>query len=286
MRAFFIVVPAQGLLFQGYPLNRSGSMHKSLIPLALAGLVGVAEAAVVVKPVPYEIDGEAFEGMLIYDDSVSGPRPGLLMMPDWLGVTENSAKQAELIAGDKFVVFMADMYGKAVRPANAEEAGAAAGAVRGDRALMRKRAQAAVEVLKAQAEQVALNSGKLGAIGFCFGGGAVLELARSGADLQGFVSFHGNLDTPNPADAQNIKAPLLVLHGADDPSVPPEQVEGFIAEMKAANTDWQLVSYGGAVHSFTNPQANTPGRNQYHPQVAARSYRAMNDLFDEVFAAP
>jgi dienelactone hydrolase len=286
MRAFFIVVPAQGLLFQGYPLNRSGSMHKSLIPLALAGLVGVAEAAVVVKPVPYEIDGEAFEGMLIYDDSVSGPRPGLLMMPDWLGVTENSAKQAELIAGDKFVVFMADMYGKAVRPANAEEAGAAAGAVRGDRALMRKRAQAAVEVLKAQAEQVALDSGKLGAIGFCFGGGAVLELARSGADLQGFVSFHGNLDTPNPADAQNIKAPLLVLHGADDPSVPPEQVEGFIAEMKAANTDWQLVSYGGAVHSFTNPQANTPGRNQYHPQVAARSYRAMNDLFDEVFAAP
>jgi len=261
-------------------------MHKSLIPLALAGLVGVAEAAVVAKPVPYEIDGEAFEGMLIYDDSVSGPRPGLLMVPDWLGVTENSAEQAELVAGDKYVVFMADMYGKALRPSNAQEAGAAAGAVRGDRALMRKRAQAAVEVLKAQAEQVALDSGKLGAIGFCFGGGAVLELARSGADLQGFVSFHGNLDTPNPADAQNIKAPLLVLHGADDPSVPPEQVEGFIAEMKAANTDWQLVSYGGAVHSFTNPQANTPGRNQYHPQVAARSYRAMNDLFDEVFAAP
>jgi dienelactone hydrolase len=285
MRAFFIVVRTQALLFEGYPLNRSSSMHKSLIPLALAGLVGVAEAAVVVKPVPYEIDGEAFEGMLIYDDSVSGPRPGLLMVPDWLGVTENSVKQAELVAGDKYVVFMADMYGKAVRPSNAQEAGAAAGAVRGDRALMRKRAQAAVEVLKAQAPQVALDAGKLGAIGFCFGGGAVLELARSGAPLQGFVSFHGNLDTPNPADAQSIKAPVLVLHGADDPSVPPEQVEGFIAEMKAANTDWQLVSYGGAVHSFTNPQANVPGRNQYHPQVAARSYRAMNDLFDEVFAA-
>src|SRR3990167_4338315 len=241
MLAFFIVVRAQALLFEGYPLNRSRSMHKSLIPLALAGLVGVAEAAVVVKPVPYEIDGEAFEGMLIYDDAVTSPRPGLLMVPDWLGVTESSAKQAELVAGDKYVVFMADMYGKAVRPSNAQEAGA--------------------------------------------GGGAVLELARSGADLQGFVSFHGNLDTPNPADAQNIQAPVLVLHGADDPSVPPEQVEGFIAEMKAANTDWQLVSYGGAVHSFTNPQANTPGRNQYHPQVAARSYRAMNDLFDEVFAA-
>jgi dienelactone hydrolase len=261
-------------------------MKRSLIPLALLGLAGLAEAAVVVKPVPYQIDGEAFEGLLIYDDSVSGPRPGLLMVPDWLGVSENSAKQAELVAGDKYVVFMADMYGKAVRPANAEEAKAAAGAVRADRALMRKRAQAAVEVFKAQAGQVALDTGKLGAIGFCFGGGSVLELARAGAPLQGFVSFHGNLDTPNPADAQNIKAPVLVLHGADDPSVPPAQVEVFIAEMKAAKTDWQLVSYGGAVHSFTNPQANVPGSNQYHPQVAARAYRAMNDLFDEVFAAP
>ncbi|MDA7085694.1 dienelactone hydrolase family protein [Pseudomonas sp. SA3-5] len=260
-------------------------MHKSLMPVALAGLVGLAEAAVVVKPVPYQIDGEAFEGLLIYDDAVKTPRPGLMMVPDWLGVTENSAKQAELIAADQYVVFMADMYGKAVRPSNAEEAGAAAGALRGDRALMRKRAQAAVEVLKAQAPQVALDAGKLGAIGFCFGGGAVLELARSGADLQGFVSFHGNLDTPNPADAQNIKAPVLVLHGADDPSVPPKQVEDFIAEMKAAHTDWQLISYGGAVHSFTNPQANVPGRNDYHPRVAARAYKAMNQLFDEVFAA-
>lgn len=261
-------------------------MHKSFIPLALAGLVGVAEAAVVVKPVPYEIDGEAFEGMLIYDDAVTSPRPGLLMVPSWLGVTEASANKAARAAGDKYVVFMADMYGKAIRPSNAQEAGAAAGAVRGDRALMRKRAQAAVEVLKAQAAQVALDTSKLGAIGFCFGGGAVLELARSGADLQGFVSFHGNLDTPNPADAQNIKAPVLVLHGADDPSVPPDQVEGFIAEMKAAKTDWQLVSYGGAVHSFSNPQANVPGRNEYHPLVAARAFKAMNALFDEVFAAP
>ncbi|MNY21891.1 Dienelactone hydrolase family protein [compost metagenome] len=261
-------------------------MHKSFIPLALAGLVGVAEAAVVVKPVPYEIDGEAFEGMLIYDDAVTSPRPGLLMVPSWLGVTEASANKAARAAGDKYVVFMADMYGKAIRPSNAQEAGAAAGAVRGDRTLMRKRAQAAVEVLKAQAAQFALDTSKLGAIGFCFGGGAVLELARSGADLQGFVSFHGNLDTPNPADARNIKAPVLVLHGADDPSVPPEQVEGFIAEMKAAKTDWQLVSYGGAVHSFSNPQANVPGRNEYHPLVAARAFKAMNALFDEVFAAP
>jgi dienelactone hydrolase len=259
-------------------------MNKSLLPLALAGLVGSAEAAVVVKPVPYEIEGEAFEGLLIYDDAVTTPRPGLLMVPNWLGVSEDSAKKAARAAGDKYVVFMADMYGKAVRPTNADEAKAAATLVRGDRPLMRKRAQAAVEVLKAQTAQVAMDVSKLGAIGFCFGGGAVLELARSGAELKGFVSFHGNLDTPNPNDAQNIKAPVLVLHGADDPSVSPEQLDGFVAEMKAAKTDWQLVSYGGAVHSFTNPQANVPGRNEYHPLVAVRAFKAMDDLFAEVFA--
>ncbi|MHA6493348.1 dienelactone hydrolase family protein [Pseudomonas borbori] len=249
----------------------------------MAGMVGFAEAAVVVKPVAYEIDGEAFEGRLIYDDAVTTPRPGLVMVPNWLGVTDQSAEKAARVAGDKYVVFMADMYGKAVRPTNPDEAKAAATAVRSDRALMRKRASAAVEVLKNQ-DSVALDSSKLGAVGFCFGGGAVLELARSGADLQAFVSFHGNLDTPNPADAQNIKAPVLVLHGADDPAVPQAQVDGFVAEMKAAKADWQLVSYGGAVHSFTDPYAKVPGRNEYHPVVARRSFAAMNDLLDEVFS--
>lgn len=258
-------------------------MKKSLLSVALLGLAGLAEAGVVVKNVAYEIDGEPFEGMLIYDDAVTDPRPGLLMVPNWMGVNDASAQKAARAAGDKYVVFMADMYGKAIRPTNADEAKAAATTVRSDRALMRKRANAAVEVLKAQTSQVALDTAQLGAIGFCFGGGTVLELARSGAPLKAFVSFHGNLDTPNPADANNIKAPVLVLHGADDPAVPQEQVDGFVAEMKASKTDWQLVSYGGAVHSFTNPQANTPGSNQYHPVVAARAFQAMNNLLDEVF---
>ncbi|MNJ65402.1 Dienelactone hydrolase family protein [compost metagenome] len=130
---------------------------------------------------------------------------------------------------------------------------------------------------------MSLDLASLGAIGFCFGGGSVLELARSGAQLKGFVSFHGNLDTPNPADARNIRAPVLVLHGADDPAVPKTQVEAFTAEMTAAKADWQLVSYGGAVHSFTERGASVPGRNEYNPKVAARAYQAMNDLFDEVF---
>nr|WP_313053792.1 dienelactone hydrolase family protein [Pseudomonas lopnurensis] len=263
-------------------------MNKKLLPLAVAGLCGAAEAAMVSEPVAYEIDGEAFEGLLVYDDAVTAPRPGLVMVPNWLGVTERSAEKAARAAGDKYVVLVADMYGKAVRPSNADEARAAASALRADRALMRKRAQAAVDVLKAQGDAVALDTARLGAIGFCFGGGAVLELARSGADLAAFVSFHGNhgnLDTPNPDDARNIEAPVLVLHGADDPSVSKEQLDGFVAEMQAAGVDWQLVSYGGAVHSFTDPYANVPGRNEYHPRVAQRAFQAMNDQFDEVFAA-
>ncbi|WP_425275566.1 dienelactone hydrolase family protein [Stutzerimonas zhaodongensis] len=247
-------------------------------------MVGVAEAAVVVKPHAYEIDGEAFEGLIIYDDAVTTPRPGLMMVPNWLGVTERSAEKAARAAGDKYVVFMADMYGKSVRPSNPDEAKAAATSVRSDRALMRKRAQAAVKAFEAQSV-VPVDTAKMAAIGFCFGGGAVLELARSGSELDAFISFHGNLDTPNPDDAKQIKAPVLVLHGADDPAVPQEQVDGFVAEMKATDVDWQLVSYGNAVHSFTDPYANVPGRNEYHPEVAKRAFQAMNDLLDERFAA-
>ena len=258
-------------------------MKKLCIPLVVAAMVGVAEAAVVVKPHAYDIDGEAFEGLIIYDDAVTTPRAGLMMVPNWLGVTERSAEKAARAAGDKYVVFMADMYGKTVRPSNPDEAKAAASAVRGDRALMRKRAQGAVDAFKAQTV-VPLDTANMAAIGFCFGGGAVLELARSGADLDAFVSFHGNLDTPNPADAKQIKAPVLVLHGADDPAVPKEQVDGFIAEMKATDVDWQMNSYGNAVHSFTDPYANVPGRNEYHPEVAKRAFQAMNNLLDEVFA--
>ena len=262
------------------------TLRPSALALSLAGTISLAEAAVVTKPVAYEIDGEAYEGTLVYDDAITTPRPGLIMVPNWLGVTDRAAEKAARAASDKYVVLIADLYGKNLRPSNPDEAKAAASALRSDRPLMRKRAQAAVEVLKAQADEVALDTKKLGAIGFCFGGGAILELARSGADLSAFVSFHGNLDTPEPGDARNIKAPVLVLHGANDPSVPQEQVDGFVAEMKAANVDWQLVSYGGAVHSFTDPYAKVPGRNEYHPVVAARAFQAMNDLLDEVFATP
>jgi len=258
-------------------------MNKTLLTLPLLALAAFSEAAMRVDNLTYQVDGASFEGVLVYDDAVNNARPALLMAPNWLGVTPAAVEQAKLIAGSTYVIFVADLYGKDVRPNNATEARAAVGKARSDIAALRRRMQAAAEVLRTQSK-APLVAGQMGAIGFCFGGGAVLELARSGASLSAFVSFHGNLDTPNPADAVGIKAPVLVLHGADDPAVPPAQVEAFMDEMRAAKVDWQLISYGGAVHSFTDPDANNPASNQYHPIVARRAYQAMNNLLSEVFA--
>lgn len=256
-------------------------MKNILTSLLIMGAAGMAQADIVVNPVAYQIDGQPYEGMLVYDDATREARPGLLMVPNWMGVTENAAKKAYRAGGSEYVVFVADLYGTDKRPENAEQAGKQASLLRSDRALMRKRVNAALEVFKAQTDTVALDTGKLAAIGFCFGGGAVLELARSGTGIGAVVSFHGNLDTPDPADAQAIRAPILVLHGADDPYVPAEQVRAFEAEMRAAGVDWQLISYGGAVHSFTDPTATMAGQAEYHPVVAERAFQAMHQLLDE-----
>ena len=258
---------------------------KKLLTFALASTTTLAQAATVTQPVDYHIDGEVFQGMLVYDDAITDPRPGLLMVPNWMGVTDNAARKAERAAGSDYVVFIADLYGKHIRPADAQEAAAAAGLVKGDRALMRKRVNAALEVFRHEAAPQ-LDASRLGAIGFCFGGTSVLELARSGTPLGGVVSFHGNLDTPTPEDAKAINTPILVLHGADDPYVPPEQVTAFEEEMRsAAVDDWQLISYGGAVHSFTDPTANAPGQAQYDERVADRAFNQMRLFFNETLEA-
>lgn len=255
-------------------------MRKTLTTMMMLGAASMAHADMVTQPVAYEIDGEAYEGVLVYDGSVEDKRPGLLMVPNWMGMTENSLKKAYRAGGSDYVVFVADMYGKSVRPSNADEAKEAATFVRSDRSLMRKRINAALDVFK-QSDLAVLDSSKMGAIGFCFGGGVVLELARSGTKIDGVVSFHGNLDTPDANDAKAIKTPVLVLNGADDPAVPAEQIRAFETEMRDAKVDWQFVNYGGAVHSFTDPTAANPGRNEYHPEVAARSFAAMHLFFAE-----
>jgi len=147
---------------------------------------------------------------------------------------------------------------------------------------MRARAQAGLETLKSQPM---VDAKRLAAIGYCFGGTTVLELARSGADVVGVVSFHGGLDTPNPVDAKNIRGKVLVLQGGDDPFVPPEQVTAFQDEMRKAGVDWQFVTYGGAVHSFTNPASgndNSKGA-AYNAAADRRSWLAMQQFFNELF---
>ncbi|WP_084166334.1 dienelactone hydrolase family protein [Stutzerimonas azotifigens] len=258
-------------------------MEKTLASLLFDGLEGLADAGMVTRPVAYEIDGEPYEGVLVHDSSVQAPRPGLLMVPNWLGVNEASVRKAARVARGKYAVLLADLYGKAVRPRSPDEARPVIAALRADRPLLRRRARAALGVLRGLKGE-GIDAERLGAIGFCFGGGAVLELARDGAPVKGVVSFHGNLDTPDPTAAANIRAAILVLHGALDPAVPPEQVDAFVQEMKGApQVDWQLVSYGQAVHSFTNPLADAPGRAQYHPVVAKRAFCAMDAFFDELF---
>lgn len=262
-------------------------LRKLLIPL-LAPLLSLTAmptiAAPVSKAVSYEIGHQKFEGRLIYDNASSALRPALLMAPNWLGATEAAFQQAQEIAGKDYVIFVVDMYGTTARPKNTEEAGAASKALYADGNAMRARIAGALATLKAQAGQAPIDLQRIGAIGFCFGGTNVLELARSGSDIAGVVSFHGGLSKVAGAEPKAIKAKVLALHGADDPFVPAEQVTGFEQEMRDAKVDWQLVSFGGAVHSFSDPHANVAGKAEYNAVVAKRAFKMMNDFFAELFA--
>ncbi len=242
-----------------------------------------ALAAITTKKIPYELDKTKFEGVLVYDDAASR-KPGLVLVPNWLGVTAANIKQAELIAERGYVVFVADMYGVNGRPKDQEEAGKLSGAVKNNRPLMRQRVNKALSMLLAQ-KGTPLDTGSVGAIGFCFGGTGALELARSGAKIAGVVSFHGGLSSPTPHDAKAITGKVLALHGADDPFVPAEEVTAFQSEMRAAKIDWQLVAFGNAVHSFTDVDADMPGKAKYNSQVTTRAYAMMDAFFNEAFHA-
>ncbi len=241
-----------------------------------------AEASIHRETIDYK-DGEVIlEGYLAYDDSIKGKRPGVLVVHEWTGISDYEKRRVEELARAGYIAFAADIYGKGIRPETREEAARQAGIYRRDRKLMRKRVQAGLAELK---KHPLTDSLRVAAIGYCFGGGAVLELARSGADIKGIVSFHGNLDTPNPEDAKMIKAKVLVLRGADDPYVSTEQVKNFEEEMRKANVDWRMVSYEGAVHGFTNPASgNDPSRGvAYNKEADMKSWKEMISFFKEIF---
>ncbi len=246
----------------------------------LIAAVSVSGAEIRTEVVEYRHGDVVLEGYVAYDASEKGKLPGVLVVHEWMGHNPYVRMRAEKLAREGYVAFALDMYGKGVRAKDAKEAAALAGAYKGDRKLMRARAAAGLDVL---ARHPKVDPSRLAAIGYCFGGTTVLELARGGALLRGVVSFHGGLDTPSPEDARNIRGKVLVLHGADDPFVKPAEVAAFQDEMRKAGVDWQFVAYGGAVHSFTNPDAgndNSKGA-AYNGKADRRSWEAMEDFLEE-----
>ncbi|MFT4255577.1 MAG: dienelactone hydrolase family protein [Pseudoxanthomonas sp.] len=255
-----------------------------LLFVALAAVAPSAFATQQARAVEWKVGRQVFSGYVVHDDAASGPLPGLLMVPDWLGVTDAALAKAKQVAGDNYVVLVVDMYGKGIRPNGPEQAMAQVKALYADRPAMRARMQAALSTLKAQAGQLPLDVAKIGAFGYCFGGSSVLELARGGADVAGVVSFHGGLATSMPAQPGMVKAPMLVLNGADDQGTAGD-IAGFEQEMNAAGADWQFVNFSGAVHCFALETANSPPNCVYNERAAKRAYRMMDDFWDEVFSA-
>lgn len=256
-----------------------------ILPLVLVGVSCLslcARAELKTRMVVYK-DGEvALEGYSVYDDSFQGKRPGVLVVHQWKGLTDYEKRRADMLAKLGYNVFAADIYGQGVRPTTDAEAGATAGKFKQNIPLLRSRAKAALEVLSSDE---LTDPKKIVAIGYCFGGTAALELARSGADLAGVVSFHGGLSTPNPGDARNIKGKVLALTGGDDPLVPPKEVEAFQKEMREAKVDWQVNIYGGAVHAFTDWTVGNDNSKgvAYNEKADHRSWEAMKVFFAEVF---
>ena len=255
----------------------------SRVLLAFAALWATPLLATpVAKPINWKIGNQTFSGFVVYDDASKQTRPGLLMVPDWLGVTTAAVAKAKQIARDDYVVLVVDMYGKGIRPEDPAQAMTQVKKMYADRPAMRARMSKALEVLRTNAVKAPVDTAKIAALGFCFGGSSALELARSGADIAGVVTFHGGLDTTMPAAEGAVKAPLLILNGADDKGVAPN-VAGFEKEMNAAGADWQFVNFSGAVHCFALETANSPPGCMYNQRAAKRAYRMMDGFFEEVF---
>lgn len=220
-------------------------------------------------------------GYYTFDDAFSGKRPAVLVAHDWSGCNDFSRKKAEKLAELGYVGFSIDMYGDGKIGDTKEEKTALIQPLLDDRALLARRINSAVEKVKTLDF---VDSSRIGAIGFCFGGLCVLDLARSGANVSGVVSFHGLLFPPQHSLFSSIKAKILALHGHDDPMVPVEQVNAFETEMTNAHVDWQLHIYGQTMHAFTNPIANDPDFGTVYNSIAdSRSWIAMKNFFLEIF---
>lgn len=235
------------------------------------------------KDIDYRSDAANLRGYLAFDETGGGQRPGVLVFHEGLGLGDFAMTRARRLAELGYVALAADMFGDRRQARNLQEVADLVGGLRNDPPTLRARARAAMETLAALPQ---VDADRLGAIGFCFGGSVVLELARDGADLAAVVSFHGVLNTRTPAATGKLKARVLVCTGADDPVAPPEQVRAFEDEMRAAEVrDWQVISYGNTLHGFTNPAADGSMMRTalYSEQADRRSWASMKSLLDEAF---
>lgn len=259
-------------------------MRRLLFAIGMLLVAAPVFAKMQATPVGWTQGKTQFSGYVVFDDAVQTKRPGLLMVPDWYGITPAAIDKAKQQAGRDYVVLVVDMYGKGVRPQGDAEALAQVKLLYAHPQRMRARMQAALAALRAQAKTTPLDVTRIGAFGFCFGGSSALELARSGVKLGGIVTFHGGLQTELPAAPGVVKTPLLVLNGADDAGQKPAIVP-FEQEMDRAGADWQFVNFSGAVHCFALETANKPGCT-YNPRAAKRAYAMMHAFFAERFGLP
>lgn len=244
-----------------------------------------AEAKVVGRAVTYEQGGVQLEGYLAYDDAVTGRRPGVLVVHEWWGLNGYARGRADQLAGLGYVAFAVDMYGKGRVTKHPEQAAAWAKEVNSNIQAWQQRALAGLEVLR---KEPMTDPERIAAIGYCFGGATVQQLAYSGADIKGVVSLHGGFVLPPTEQGKQVKARILICHGAADPMAKPGDVEQYIAAMEKSGLDWQLAMYGGAKHSFTNPDADKVGMAglAYSKSADQRSWADMQVFFKEIFALP
>jgi dienelactone hydrolase len=239
---------------------------------------------VAIETIKYQAGKVTGHGALVYDEKVKTRRPLLLVAPNWLGVTDVVIKRAAKMAGDKYIAFVADMYGSGKTCAGPPESQDLMMSVRADRVEGRKRIVAALNAMIAEADKRGIGDSKRkAAVGFCFGGGNVLELARTGADVNAVICLHGDLATTMPAKKGDIKSAVFVLHGSKDPVAPKKDRDALEAELDAAGANWQMLDFGGRLHSFSEEETMMPGVAEYHAGAAHQTYRMLDDFIQDSF---
>ena len=258
---------------------------RGLVGLLMAILAATAAAEIKTEVVEYKVGDTRMTGYLAYDDAIKGARPGVLVVHEWWGHNAYARKRAEMLAGMGYTALALDMYGDGKVAEHPDDAKAFMQAVTANMAEAERRFSGARELL---AKQSTVDKARIAAIGYCFGGGMVLHMARAGMDLDGVVSFHGSLGTQMPAEAGKLKARIMVFNGAADPFVPPEQVAAFAEEMTKADVSFRLINYAGVKHSFTNPMADEVGKRfdmplAYNQQADEDSWAQMQVFLQTIF---